>query len=174
VIEKGRNAFFTAVKWLLVVAWAGMIWKLLTLPGDETPDISFIPFADKFGHAGLYFIWGLLICWSVQRSFRQLSRVGVGVVAVFASALYGVASEIYQAGIGRDADVLDVFADAAGALLAQYLYFSTIVRSVLKRMIAGRISAERRDRRQVLSSFAKANPPEKGSSADKGNESVDA
>jgi len=167
-MRERRSSFFTAVGWLLVVGWAGVIWKLLTLPGEETPDIGFIPFGDKFGHAGLYFIWGFVICWSVEKSFRQLSRVGVGTAAVFAAALYGIASEIYQSGIGRDADLLDVLADTAGALLAQFLYFSITVRTALRRAIAGRMSPEKRDRGQVPSSLARRDRSDKGASADEG------
>jgi VanZ family protein len=162
VIEKGRHPFFVAVRWLFVAAWAGLIWKLLTLPSEETPDISFIPFSDKLGHAGLYFIWGLLLCWSVDRSFRQLSRIGVGVVVVLAAACYGVASEIYQSGIGRDADVMDAIADTAGALIAQYLYFSVRLRNSLRRLILERIPGKRVHRRGVHAPFESTRLPDAG------------
>ncbi len=152
MIEKRRNPLFTVLIWLPVAAWAGVIWRLLTLPSEETPDITFLPFSDKLGHCGLYFIWGLLVCWAVEKSFHRLSRLGIGAVTVLAGGLYGAASEIYQSSIGREADALDLLADTAGALIGQYLYFSARVRSALSRLVVERIRGARHSHREVLSS----------------------
>jgi VanZ family protein len=139
-VTRSRGSFlFAGLRWLLVAAWAGVIWKLLTLPAEETPDVSFIPSGDKLGHVAVYCIWGLLISWAVTRSFREPSRLAVGVAVVLAGTAYGVISEIYQAQIGRDPDLLDVAADTAGALLAQFLYFSPKINALLKRVISRRM-----------------------------------
>lgn len=136
-MTRSRGSFlFAGLRWLLVAAWATVIWRLLTLPAEETPDVSFIPSADKLGHIGVYCAWGLLICWAVTRSFQKPSRLAVGVAVVMAGAAYGVISEIYQAQIGRDPDLLDVAADTAGAFLAQFLYFSPKMNVLLKRVVS--------------------------------------
>ncbi len=139
VIRGARRPFLIALSWVLVAGWAGFIWALLTLPGEQTPDVSFIPFGDKLGHAGLYFIWGLLVCWAAVGSFRLLSRLGVAAACVAAAALYGAVSEVYQARIGREADVLDIGADLLGAIAAQYIWFSPRVRTFLKSGIRRRV-----------------------------------
>lgn len=138
VIRGTRKPFLTGARWFLAAAWAGGIWRLLTLPAEEAPDVSFIPFGDKLGHIVLYCVWGILVCWAVERSFRGLSRLGVGFISVVAAILYGIVSEVYQAGIGRDADVLDVLADTVGAIAAQYLYFSPKVKAFFARAISRR------------------------------------
>lgn len=126
------------LRWLCVAAWAAFIWKLLTLPAEQTPDVGFIPFADKLAHIGIYCAWGLLICWAATRSFRNPSRLAVGVAVVLAGAAYGVVSELYQARIGREPEVLDVLADTAGAFLGQFLYFSPRASALFRRMIPRR------------------------------------
>ncbi len=151
MIRDERRPFFLVLKWLLVAGWAGFIWILLTLPAEQTPDVSFIPFGDKLGHAGVYCVWGLLICWAWEGSFRALSRFGVGAVCLTVTAAYGVLSEVYQVGIGRDADSLDVAADLVGAVVAQYLYFSPRVKALLKKRMTGRIIAMRRGRHRFSS-----------------------
>jgi VanZ family protein len=138
VTRRGGSALQVSLRWLSVLGWAGIIWWMLTLPGEETPDIGFIPLGDKLGHAAAYCLWGFLICWAADKSFRALSRTGIAVVSVLAATVYGILSELYQAGIGRDAELLDVLADVAGAVAAPYLYFSPKLRAMLNRIIAGR------------------------------------
>lgn len=133
-MTRRRRFLLLGSRWLLVAAWAAFIWKLLTLPAEETPDVSFIPFADKLGHIGIYCAWGLLICWAATRSFRNPSRLAVGVAVVLAGAAYGVISEVYQAQIGRDFEVLDIAADTAGAFLGQFLYLSPRANALFKRV----------------------------------------
>jgi VanZ family protein len=136
-VTRSRGSFlFAGLRWLFVAAWAGVIWKLLTLPSEETPDVSFIPLGDKLGHIGIYCVWGLLISWAATRSFQNPPRLAVGVAVVLAGAAYGAISEIYQAQIGRDTDLLDAIADTAGAFLAQFLYFSPKINALLKRLVS--------------------------------------
>lgn len=143
-MTRSRGSFlFAGLRWLLVAAWAAVIWRLLTLPPEETPDVSFIPSADKLGHVAVYCIWGLLISWAATRSFQNPARLAVGVAVVVAGAAYGVISEIYQAQIGRDPDLLDVAADTVGALLAQFLYFSPRANALLRRVISRRMPHSR-------------------------------
>ena len=128
-----RRPLLNAGVWMLTVAWGGVIWKALMMPGEETPDISFIPFADKFAHAALFAVWGFLLCWALQRSFHSLSRIGVGVLSLLAVAIYGGVSEAIQGMVGREADFVDFVADLLGGLGGRILYFSPKLDSLLRR-----------------------------------------
>ncbi len=141
--------------WFLVAGWGAVIWRLLTLPPEETPDVTFIPFGDKFGHVGLYGVWGLLICSAAQRSFRALTTSGVRLTAVLAAAAYGVVTEIYQPGIGREAEVLDLLADVVGAVLAQWLFFSPKAKAGFQKAISKTSSLLRRSAARPLAPLDK-------------------
>jgi VanZ family protein len=144
--------------WFLVAGWGAVIWRLLTLPPEETPDVTFIPFGDKFGHVGLYGVWGLLICSAAQRSFRALTTSGVRLTAVLAAAAYGVATEIYQPGIGREAEVLDLLADVVGAVVAQWLFFSPKTKALLRKVASRLPFFARTGTRQVPSPLRESPP----------------
>ncbi len=138
MIPRGRASLTAGLRWLSVLGWAGIIGWLVTLPSDEIPDIGFPPFRDKIGHAAVYGIWAILICWAAQKSFRALSRTGVVVLSLFAATLYGIVLELYQPKVGRHTDLLDVLANTTGAVLGCYVYFSSKVRTVLKRITSTR------------------------------------
>lgn len=129
------------MRWLTVLAWGGVIWWLLTLPPDDVPEVPSIPLGDKLGHIAVFCIWGFLICWATDKSFRALSKAGVGLVSVLAVSAYGIAAEFSQAAVGRDAELLDVLADIAGAVFAMYLYFSPRPRAILRRVFGKRAFA---------------------------------
>lgn len=142
--HRGRSALSIAVPWLAVFLWAGIIWWAMTLPSGNTPDLGFIPMEDKLGHAAVHGIWALLICWAADRSLRFLSRAGISLAAVLATAAYVTVSEIHQAAIGRDADVVDGLAGVIGAIVACLVYFSPKCRRLLDKLTA------RADRHMML------------------------
>ena len=144
MIHRERSALTVVVPWLAVVLWAGIIWWAMTLPGESTPDVSFIPMGDKLGHAALHFVWAFLICWAADRSLRFLSRTGISLAAVLATAAYATVSEIHQAGIGRDADVVDGLAGVVGSIVACLVYFSPKAKRLLDKLTA------RADRHMML------------------------
>jgi VanZ family protein len=128
-----RRPLLNGGVWVLTAAWGGVIWKALMMPGEDTPDISFIPFADKFAHAAVFAVWGFLLCWALQRTFHSLSRLGVGVLSLLAVAIYGGISEVIQGTVGREADFVDFVADLLGGLGGRILYFSPKLDGLLKR-----------------------------------------
>jgi len=169
MIGPRRSLFVEGLRWLAVLAWAGVIWWLITLSPEKMPGIGFIDWEDKVGHVGVFGVWGLLICWAASRpagSLHALSRTGVAVMSMLAGAAYGLLTELYQAGIGRNADVLDVLANVVGAVLAPYLYFSSKLKDLVRRVTAKRGGRIRRFARQARSSPSKADaegslrPPE--------------
>jgi VanZ family protein len=138
VIPRRRNLLAVGLRWSAVLVWTGIIWWLVTLPGEKTPDVGFIPIGDKLGHLAVFFVWAFLICWAAENSLRLLSRTGIGVAAVLAATAYGIVSEIYQAQIGREAEVSDLIADTAGAIAAAFFYFWKGWRELLRKLTGRR------------------------------------
>jgi len=158
VIPRGRSRFVACWRWLAVLAWAGFIWWLTSLPPEKVPELGFTHWEDKLVHAALFCVWGLLVCWAAPRgagSLHGLSRIAVALLSVLAAAAYGVLTELHQAGIGRNADMLDVLADVAGAAVAPYLYFSSKLKNLLKRITPKRGGCMRHLGSQARSSPSK-------------------
>jgi VanZ family protein len=163
-MHRERSALSITVPWLAVVLWAGIIWWGMTLPSENTPDLGFIPMEDKLAHAAVHGIWGFLICWAADRSLRFLSRTGISLAAVLATAAYATVSEIHQAGIGRDADVFDGLAGVAGSIVACLVYFSPKSKRLLDKLTAraDRYMMLRRRRTNSLT----AQPPSESEAAE--------
>lgn len=153
----GRGAFAAGVKWFLAAGWSGIIWTLLTLPSEKTPDIGFIPLGDKLGHVALYCVWSILICWAANTSLRALSVIGIRFLVVLAAIVYGSALEVYQAGIGRDMDIVDIIADALGAVAGQWFFFSPKAKAAFQRTISKTLSLLRRSPARPAPQFKKPN-----------------
>jgi VanZ family protein len=108
--------------WILVAAvgWTLLILALCTVPGKDFPEINIISI-DKIGHFGIFAVFGWL--WMRVYTLSDLARrsryVFVGGLA------YAVLTEIYQ-GImpfGREADLWDAAANAAGLLAGVGVYW---------------------------------------------------
>jgi len=73
---------------------------------------------DKLAHGTVYAVLALLLAWGLARAFPGWSRARVLAVAFLLPLAYGVSDEFHQHFVpGRDVEVLDVVADATGALL---------------------------------------------------------
>jgi len=118
------NSFKTLV-W--VIFEFVLIFILLSMPGSDIQGrswISFImhlPYADKVVHMGLFGSLAL----SIFFYFEQLSTIGfksirAKALSLILCILYGIAMEYYQKYFvpSRSFDVIDMLADAIGALLA--------------------------------------------------------
>ena len=118
------NSFKTLV-W--VIFEFVLIFILLRMPGSDiqgTSWMSFIlhlPFADKVIHMGLFGSLALSIFFHFEQylniSFRSIRTKAVTLIACI---LYGIGMEFYQKYFvpSRSLDVIDMIADAMGALLA--------------------------------------------------------
>jgi VanZ family protein len=105
---------------LLALAWMALLFYLSHQPGLQTPML--FPGQDKFLHAAVYAVLGLLLLAAQPRqaqgdySWRQIG------ISVLIASLYGLSDEIHQYFIpGRSSEVLDWVADSAGALIAASL-----------------------------------------------------
>jgi len=105
----------SAVRWIPVVAWAGLLRWLGSRPPDELPAndlLSLIPSADKIVHFGFYGVLGLLAVWATAPR-RGAAALALGALA---GLLWGGLDEWFQAqSTDRTADLLDLAADTVGA-----------------------------------------------------------
>ena len=114
----------TAKAWtLLAVAWALLVWWLMTLEGTPVPSAAarwlptiFEHSYDKAGHAALFLVQAFLCARAAE---PRLGLRRALLIAVAFSVAFGVATELRQRAIPtRDADAADRAADVAGARVA--------------------------------------------------------
>ena len=104
-----------------------LIFILLSMPGSDIQGTSWIsiilhlPFADKIIHIGLFGSLALSLFFHFEQysniSFRSTRTKALSLIACI---LYGIGMEFYQKYFvpSRSLDVIDMLADAMGALLA--------------------------------------------------------
>ncbi len=104
-----------------------LIFILLRMPGSDIQGTSWmslilnLPYADKVVHMGLFGSLALSIFFHFEQylniSFRSIRTKAVTLIACI---LYGIGMEFYQKYFvpSRSLDVIDMIADAMGALLA--------------------------------------------------------
>jgi hypothetical protein len=104
-----------------------LIFILLSMPGSDIQGTSWIsiilnlPFADKIIHMGLFGSLALSLFFHFEQysniSFRSTRTKALSLIACI---LYGIGMEFYQKYFvpSRSLDVIDMLADAMGALLA--------------------------------------------------------
>ncbi len=113
------------MKWRSPVLWAAL-WALgiLVLTLMPASDVPAWPWAervqlDKWVHAFLFGVQGVLLGLALIRMRPSGNRTGLLVLATLLAIAYGGLIEVLQSllGDGRTGDVMDLLADAAGALL---------------------------------------------------------
>ena len=104
--------------WLPVYLYAGVIFFYSSL---STPPITLnILYADKLLHLVEYAILGYLIARAAKNSSSARLRADFRIFAVYTAVLYGLINEFHQCFVpGREADILDILADGAGAFFGQ-------------------------------------------------------
>jgi VanZ family protein len=115
-VDASRSASSLWSRWIPVAAYAvgiffvSSISQARTLPGDM---------GDKTAHSLAYAGFALVLLRALAGArWRGVTAV-TAIVAASLATLYGASDELHQYFVpGRDADVLDVAADARGALVA--------------------------------------------------------
>ena len=93
--------------WAPVVAWAGLIFVLSSIPGLTTGLGMWDLVLRKLAHLVEYAVFGALL-------FRALGRESL---AIALGSAYAVTDELHQSFVvGREAALLDVAIDAVGVL----------------------------------------------------------
>ena len=107
---------------LFALAWAFLIWWLLTLEVVPVPELAgrWLPAwprgFDKAGHAALFLVQALLFARAVE---PRLGLRRALLLAVAFCVVFGAVTELRQRTlVTRDADAADLAADTAGALAA--------------------------------------------------------
>jgi len=105
-------------RFLPSVLWALLILLVSLTPGSDMPRVTF---SDKFAHAFVYFVLTILLgrAW-LKQDHKVGWRKRAFLYAFLVSLLFGMALEVIQEYFieGRKGELLDVAANAAGALLA--------------------------------------------------------
>lgn len=96
------------------LAWMAAIYFLSAQ--SSLPSVAAAT-SDKVQHAGAYALLSVLLLRALAGGRWPGVRAATVLAAVVAAALYGLGDEWHQRSVpGRDADLLDVAADAAGAV----------------------------------------------------------
>jgi VanZ family protein len=116
-----------AVAWLLAAFYCLLIFIQSAFP---TPGgLPGIPGMDKLAHLLIYLLLGLLFSRAYRLTFPGLAVPILFLLAWLSTALYGASDELHQAFVAaRSADLLDWFADAAGAALGAGLHLRLVRR----------------------------------------------
>jgi VanZ family protein len=120
-----------------VVAYSALIWTL----SARTLDIKLdrFPFHDKGVHFLEYGLLAFLMSHAVQVTWPRARRRALA--AFWLTVSLGLSDELHQAYVpGRNADALDLLADAIGALTAVLLY--QVLRGLWRRRIRARLVIE--------------------------------
>ena len=102
---------------LPALLWAVTIFIASSIPAYSIPNLAIFSH-DKLLHLLVYFIFTALvyIALSHQTRFPALSHRPL-LWAILTAGIYGATDEFHQSFTGRSADVRDLLADIAGALL---------------------------------------------------------
>lgn len=112
-------AFIPAILWFI------LIYVLLTLPGNDLPQVGLfeeIPYFDKYIHTGLFAMLVILFCFPFRKNLSYKSG-WYFFIAILALA-YGIAMEYVQKYwvVGRSFDIYDIMADGTGSFLGYFVF----------------------------------------------------
>ncbi len=107
------------MRWAVAIAYAALIMTVSSIPSGEFP--SGMPLhLDKVAHALEYAVLALLVC----RAARAPGRTALVIIIVSCTS-YGIIDELHQFFIaGRDPNVWDAAADAAGSAVAAVVWYA--------------------------------------------------
>jgi VanZ family protein len=120
-LGKGRRLVFAVAAWILLAGYSGFIFWMSSGP-VSVPTPGWLPSPDKFLHLGAYAVWGGICAVALRLTGPGIPRRLLLGIAAIAGALYGLTDEFHQSFIpSRDADVLDLIADAVGSLVGAWV-----------------------------------------------------
>jgi VanZ family protein len=124
----------------LAIAWASVIFYLSSQPSIDTP--SLFPGQDKLFHMIAFGVLGFFLMGGMKTASNGYRTRQVWFVVALVM-LYGLLDEFHQYFVpGRDADILDALADAAGSLVGAWsMYYLVKVLGKSSRMRSAPTSA---------------------------------
>jgi VanZ family protein len=103
--------------WAPALAYMALIF-LLSSFRLQAPAIDELPFKDKLVHTIEYAVLGGLCSYASVRTWPLHHGLRTMLVGAFLATAFGVTDELHQSFVpGRNADLMDIVADALGALL---------------------------------------------------------
>lgn len=115
--QRRRAWRYHAMSWGPAAGYMVLIWVVSSFQDVSIP-MERVPLRDKGIHALEYAVLGFLVTYAVRRTWPSWRYLLVAAVAFGLTTLWGLLDEIHQAFVpGRMADVLDLLADASGALV---------------------------------------------------------
>ncbi len=101
------------------IIWFAICFYLLTIPGKEIPQISWMDFyqADKLVHIVMFFTLCFLFSFAIRDSYEKYSLV---LIITIIGLLFGIAMEFVQKYFipNRTCDIDDMIADGMGCLIS--------------------------------------------------------
>ena len=113
-----KNLLF---RWLPLIIFCLAIFIQSSLPSYE--NLPEFKFSDKFLHFSAYAVLGILFFRAFQTLRIKTNTRLLVLLSVVSASLYGISDEIHQYFVpSREADILDVLANALGAACGVYFY----------------------------------------------------
>jgi VanZ family protein len=111
-------------RWALVAAVSGAIFWLSAR--SRLPDVGIhFEFMDKVEHAIAYAVWSFIFSMAARATWPRLGLAAGIAAAWLAGTCYGASDEFHQLFVPhRTADVMDLAADGAGALIGAIAHAS--------------------------------------------------
>ena len=107
--------------------WSAIVLGLSLMSGEKVEEISLlqIPYMDKVGHFGMYFLLTFLLLFDFKRfrngngSWRRVVIYSIGI-----AVLFGGTMELLQSipKLHRSCDFYDFLANSSGAVMAVFLF----------------------------------------------------
>ncbi|MCC6386290.1 MAG: VanZ family protein [Dehalococcoidia bacterium] len=107
------------LRWLPVLAWAGLIFLFSSL--SEPPGASSSELRSDIAHTTEYFVLAVLLLPALRRTWPSVRRRDMAWIAWSLCLAYAISDEFHQSLVpGRDSSIFDVGFDAAGAALGTF------------------------------------------------------
>ncbi len=105
----------------ILLALVILYLSLASAPSFDTKGLLDIPYADKYAHFGLYFLFMAAILVEHRSVFRNTRQM---ILAAFIPFVFGIVIEFLQSGLTltRKGDILDVIFNSCGIAAAVFLW----------------------------------------------------
>jgi len=109
-----------SVRFTLVILYVGCIVALSLLPPQAFPKLPLFAGFDKVIHFTMYFIFSMLLCWSVKTELKYMRLFLIIPVTIG----WGVFMEImqYEMHLGRSFELYDILANSIGVIVGVIFY----------------------------------------------------
>ena len=108
--------------WFVVIAWAGLIFYLSSIPSLNSGFGVWDFFLRKAAHVVEYAVLTGLLARAWRKTSAALTVTGILALSGLFALLYAISDEIHQAYVpGRGPSAVDVAVDACGIIAALYV-----------------------------------------------------